>query len=109
MTTRTVQAESVEYIELAVSAPTDPTAGAIAVGYTAADDEEAPAVWEAATWQGTRVALIDGKHRNGYVIRTLVGSGTADLEEGEYRVWLRITAGAEVIVRRLDDDLLVVA
>lgn len=69
-------------------APTDPTAQAIAFGFTTSDTAE-PDTFYAGTWDGAGVLLSNGTWA-GRPITPLIGpAGVVDLPEGRHRVWLR--------------------
>lgn len=106
MTVRTIPSESVENIEIGVQVSADPTGGAVEVGFS--DTDDAPTTWHAGTWEpDQRVILIGSGYAKAWVAVFLIGTGTLDLSEGTYLPWIRVTDGAETVVRKTPDRLVI--
>lgn len=106
MTVRSIASESVEYAEIAVQASTDPTAGDVAIGFSATAD--APATWHDGEWTGDlQTVQIGFGFGQAWIARFLIGTGTLDLAEGEYTPWIRVINGAETVIRSTDDRLVI--
>ena len=94
MSTREISAESLEYVKVWVDAHRsgvsfDPTGDVVEMAFTTGPNIE-EADWQEGSWE-----TIGRK----YYARCLVGpSGTIELDEGSYQVWVRITDNPEIPV-----------
>ena len=86
---------SLEEVPVSVTAPTgiNPTSDTVQMAFLAVPPPTQPGLsdWKAATWQSLSTP---------YIALCLVGpGGTTTLTQGQWYVWIKITAGLEIPVK----------
>lgn len=83
-----------EYIKTTVTANVNPTASPPQFAFKASGVEPEEADWVNGEWESNAAP---------YVARLLVGpGGTAELPDGKYKAWVRLTANPELPVLQFD-------
>lgn len=97
--TVTIERESQEKVECTVTADLDPTSLPVEFAFTATTDR--PTTWIGGSW-GSSPGVQAGVTWTGIARTPVIGAGGLDLAVGTYQVWIRLTAGVEVPVVKVD-------
>lgn len=107
MTVREIPSESTEFVQVAVqTGGDDPTAGTVSIGFSSTDT--APTSWTAGTWEGVETVKVGEGYTAVYIARFLIGPSGLLLAEGTYRPWVKVVALGQSIIRRTDDEIVVI-
>ena len=99
----TLASTAVEYVRVpfagtVAGVPVDPSTGTVSIAFVSptAAGEPVAGDWKAATWETDATETPPRYHA-----RVLVGStGTVQLAEGTYAVWLKVVLAPETIIRQ---------